>query len=103
MSVGDSGARPKDYKLEPPKDVGTALVELEKQERTLQKELKKLTPKKVLDDIDLLKAETDELKRQVMRKWQSSEKIKFVERLRKYVSNCHLMVKPHQAGHSRSF
>ena len=95
MPVGDSGARPKDYKLEPPKDVGAALVELEKQEKTLEKELKKLTPKKVLDDIDLLKAERDELKRQVMQKRQSSEKDKFVAKLRNYASNCHPIINLH--------
>ena len=77
MPVGDSGARPKDYKLEPPKDVGAALVELDKKEKkTLEKELKKLTPKKVLDDLDPLKAERDELKRQIMQKRLSSEKDK---------------------------
>ena len=67
MSVGDSGARHKESKLEPHKDVGAALYELEKQEKTFEKELKKFTPKKGLDDIGLLKAERDELKRQVMR------------------------------------
>ena len=37
MPVGDSGARPKDSKLEPHKDVGAALYELEKQGKTLEK------------------------------------------------------------------
>ena len=43
MSAGDSGARPNDSKLEPNKDVGAALYELEKQEKTFEKELKKFT------------------------------------------------------------
>ena len=73
MSVGDSGARPKDSKFEPHMDVGAALYELEKQEKTFEKELKKFTPKKGLDDIGLLKAERDELKRQVMRNPKQDE------------------------------
>ena len=48
MPVRDSGARPEDSKWEPHKDVGAALDELGKQEKTFEKELKKLTPKKVL-------------------------------------------------------
>ena len=73
MSVGDSGARPKDSKLEPHTDMGAALYELEKQEKTFEKELKQFTPKKGLDDIGLLKAERDELKRQVMRNPKQDE------------------------------
>ena len=34
MPVGDSGARPKDSQWEPHKDVGAALNELEKQEKS---------------------------------------------------------------------
>ena len=48
MSVGDSGARPKDSKLETHKDVGAALYELEKQEKTFEKELKNCLSRKVL-------------------------------------------------------
>ena len=92
MSVGDSGARPKDYKLQPPKDRGASLNELEKQEKTLKKELKKLTPKKVTHNIDtdLLKAERDELKRQVILKRKSSQKDKVcreIQELRERLSS----------------
>ena len=65
----DSGAKPKDYKLPPPpKDVGAAIDKLEHQEKALEEKLINLTPQKILDDISLLKAQRDELKRQVLRK-----------------------------------
>ena len=46
VSGGDSSARPKNYKFQPPKDIEAALNELEKQEKAFEKELKKLAPKK---------------------------------------------------------
>ena len=82
----DSGAKPKDYKLPPPpKDVGAAIDKLEHQEKALEEKLKTLTHKKILDDISLLKAQRDELKRQVLRKREMCEKdrvCKEIEELR---------------------
>ena len=90
----DLGAKPKDYKLPPPpKHVGAAIDKLEHQEKALEEKLKTLTPKKILDDISLLKAQRDELKLQVLHKREMCEKTEFVKRSRSFASSCLLLKK----------
>lgn len=81
MSETDKGARPKDYKTVDSQNVEDVIKNLEKEERDLRRDLKKMTPKKnashnVDPDLNALQAQRDELKRQVIMKRENSEKMR---------------------------
>ena len=87
----DKGARPKDPKTVKSQNMGDIIKSLEREEKDLRRELKKMTPKKgisakTVPDLSALQAERDELKRQVLLKRECSERLKInkeIQELRK--------------------
>ena len=81
MADVDKGARPKEPKIVDSQNMGDVIKSLEREEKDLRRELKKLTPKKGTlaktdPDLSALQAERDELKRQVLLKRECSERLK---------------------------
>ena len=81
MADVDEGARPKEPKIEDSQNMGDVIKSLEREEKDLRRELKKLTLKKgtlakANTDLSALQAERDELKRQVLLKRECPERLK---------------------------
>ena len=108
MADVDKEARPKDSKIVDLQNMGDVIKSLEREEKDLRRELKKLNPKKGTlaktdPDLSALQAERDELKRQVLLKRECSERLKVNKEMQELKKELASLDSPKpQVGHLKS-